>query len=183
MPQDSAPKFGIGEWYGHSFVNLSRAKRLKLANTALGPVGSAPECPFMGHRCNKKGGVCSLRLYQESGDPGGALPVADDAGKLRTLCPERFKQEEIIYRTIGRELLGTEDPIIVSEVRFLQKKLTDEQGKEDVGNIDSVLVHPDLSTLRWCVLEIQAVYFSGPNMPDLFRHYLVVPDKLSKVFQ
>ncbi|MDD4891687.1 MAG: NotI family restriction endonuclease, partial [Phycisphaerae bacterium] len=40
---------------------------------------------------------------------------------------------------------------------------------EDVGNIDSVLVHPSTTSLRWCALEIQAVYFSGSGMNSLFR--------------
>jgi len=35
-----------------------------------------------------------------------------------------------------------------------------------VGKIDMILVHPDTDTLRWCALEIQAVYFSGNSMSE-----------------
>jgi hypothetical protein len=38
-----------------------------------------------------------------------------------------------------------------------------------VGKIDMVLVHPDTSVLRWCALEIQAVYFSGASMSRDFN--------------
>lgn len=38
-----------------------------------------------------------------------------------------------------------------------------------VGKIDMVLVHPDTKNLRWCALEMQAVYFSGPGMTQDFK--------------
>lgn len=41
----------------------------------------------------------------------------------------------------------------------------DEEGGS-VGRIDSVLVHPDLDYLRWCAVEMQAVYFSGPALSN-----------------
>lgn len=47
---------------------------------------------------------------------------------------------------------------------------SDEAGS--VGRIDSVLVHPDLAYLRWCAVEMQAVYFSGPALSDDFPLFL-----------
>ena len=183
MAKSTAHRFGIGEWYGRSFVGLTPAERRSYAGQALSKsTKDAPPCPFMGDGttpCPKRGGVCSLRLYQLT-DPasGRAAPVAGDEGDLRTLCPHRFKQDGVIYAEIGQKLLGTSTPLIVSEVRFLQRHSVTDEGtdSEDVGNIDNVLVAPDCKTrnpvdmpLRWCALEIQAVYFSGIEMSALFR--------------
>ncbi len=84
-------------------------------------------------------------------------------------------------------MIGTNAPLIVDEVRFLQRLANPalettaeeaaeeaagedvEASKEDVGNIDNVLVHPEQPS-RWCALEIQAVYFSGKRMSLLFEH-------------
>lgn len=172
-----APRFGIGEWYGRSFVHLSHDERQQLANIALNHTkATAPPCPFIPGTppCSKNGGVCSLRLYgQVESYPITATAVAGVNGDLRTTCPNRFKQDGIIYREIGTSLLGTTTPLVVHEIRFLQRLTAsddDAPSSEDVGNIDNVLVHPDLSLLRWCALEIQAVYFSGVNMASLFRY-------------
>lgn len=48
-----------------------------------------------------------------------------------------------------------------------------EGGEEDdsnaVGKIDQVLVHIDGDALKWCALEMQAVYFSGKSMENDFK--------------
>jgi Restriction endonuclease NotI len=133
--------------------------------------------------CSKKGGVCLLRLY-DSQDDGAATCSTGDAGKLVTVCPLRFNQESIVFDWVGQVILATSRPHVLGEVRFLrrikvepeQDESEQEQGKavrkerEDVGNIDNVLVHPTLSPIHWCVLEIQSVYFSGEKMPALFSH-------------
>jgi hypothetical protein len=187
-----APRFGIGEWYGMSFVKLTPHERKSLAEVALTPKRSDEMlCPFRDGggtaKCTKKGGVCSLRLYETSDGVHGTA-VSGPEGDLRAVCPHRFKQNGTIYATIGQVLLNTQSPRIVDEVRFLQRfrdepsngasseeirdtenTPVDETGKEDVGNIDNVLVHPSDQPLRWCALEIQAVYFSGKGMSSLFR--------------
>jgi hypothetical protein len=187
-----APRFGIGEWFGKPFANLSVADRKRLAAIALtSSLSDYPPCPFQveSKRCNKKGGICSLRLY--NAEPGGLASVLTGAdGELRIVCPERFDQANLIFREIGQRLLGTPNPLIVSEVRFLQRtdpnvasEPDSEAGREDVGNIDNVLVHPTARPLRWCAVEIQAVYFSGTKMEALFKHVrdfgqgLPFPDK------
>ncbi len=131
--------------------------------------------------CTKKGGICSLRLYEPSGD-GACEPVGPDAGKLRVVCPNRFKQNGTIYSTVASTMIGTNTPSIVPEVRFLRRQRqrpTEETSEidatadakfEDVGNIDIVLVNAETERLDWCALEIQAVYFSGEKMKLLFTH-------------
>lgn len=57
---------------------------------------------------------------------------------------------------------------------------SDEEGGS-VGRIDSVLVHPDLTYLRWCAVEMQAVYFSGPALSDDYPLF-VDPDTLGIPF-
>ena len=79
-----------------------------------------------------------------------------------------------MYRWIGREVLGNDGPLVVREIGFLERDpsaragASDDLSKEDVGRIDNVLVHPDVDPLRWCALEIQAVYFSGSSMSREF---------------
>jgi len=186
-----APRFGIGEWYGKSFTKLTPDQRLELAEVALTHNRQTQmPCVFKAddgsERCTKNGGVCSLRLYCPAGDDGSATVSPGDEGDLRAVCPHRFKQDSIIYRAIGECVLGTSSPMVVSEVRFLQRYRRDDktsdsgetgtetgssQGstREEVGNIDNVLVHPTASPMRWCALEVQAVYFSGRSMTSLFR--------------
>jgi len=183
MPKRIAPRFGIGEWYGHSFVRLSSERRKSYAKIAQQPQKNAPPCPFLSTEttsitCRKKGGVCSLRLYEHL-EGGAAEPVKGDDGKLRVVCPHRFKESDTIYSKVAATLIGTTTPTIVPEVRFLRRNSAviptdgDDSQKlssEDVGNIDIVLVNESSLALDWCALEIQAVYFSGEKMNLLFTH-------------
>jgi hypothetical protein len=182
MTRERAPRFGIGEWYGHSFARLTPERRREFAELAPNQTKhNAPPCPFLPGTppCPKKGGICSLRLYCSNGD-GSALGVEGEDGSLRAVCPHRFKQSGTIYAKIGEIMLGTPNPTSVAEVRFLKRNKepgVDTEGgeeqldeSEDVGNIDSVLIHPETSPLHWCALEIQAVYFSGKKMGLLFNH-------------
>lgn len=177
-PKETAPRFGIGEWYGRSFTHLSQIEREKFAALAQSQTkATAPPCPFMAtsinNRCSKVGGVCSLRLYERVSEVTGETKVVEgEEGDLRVVCPHRFKQDDIIYSEIGSHMLGTPTPEVVREVRFLQRANPgemDSDESEDVGNIDNVLVHPDRTLLKWCALEIQAVYFSGSKMKLLFE--------------
>lgn len=127
--------------------------------------------------CTKEGGVCSLRLYERRAS--GDVTIADDAlGTLRTTCPARFEEGDLVRRWIGETLLDHLEPDVVGEVGFLQRELLDspedssedssDVGREDVARIDSVLIRPGSDPLRWCALEIQAVYFSGAAMGTEF---------------
>lgn len=186
MPRITASRFGIGEWYGHSFIQMTSDERRSFANAAINHTAeNAPTCPFQGSGanvpCSKKGGICSLRLYNPL-DDGAAIPAEGDNGRLRIVCPNRFKQDNIVNSAVADFLIDTKTPQAVPEVRFLRRHgialATDEVGRsetegrqsEDVGNIDLVLVNPESTELVWCALEIQAVYFSGSNMNLLFQH-------------
>jgi hypothetical protein len=184
MPKTLAPRFGIGEWFGHSFIGLTPQKRKEYATAARKkPVDAAQPCPFVSASerfiCNKKGGICSLRLYQDVGD-GRAEPVEGADGKLRITCPRRFQQNDTVFSAVSEILIGTSNPTIIPEIRFLKRPVgfvadapeieIQDAKVEDVGNIDIVLVNSEGPELRWCALEIQAVYFSGEKMDLLFDH-------------
>ena len=156
-------RFGIGEWYGHTYLALTRDERQIFA------VSEADHpCPFRigGGKCTKKGGVCSFRLYEES--DGTATPVSAIEDGLRVLCPRRFEEDATIFRWVGETLLETADPKIATEIGFLSSL----DGGTHVGRIDMVLTNHDAGTnaFDWCALEIQAVYFSGRSMGEEFRH-------------
>jgi hypothetical protein len=121
-------RYSIGETYGTGFESLTSAQRFegaKLAKTEFETrklVGAS--CPFQKKaKCIKKGGVCSIRLYQQPGDG----PVAG-VGPIITTCPQRFLESETICRWIGELLLGTKEPVILSQLGFLDR-LRPEDGK------------------------------------------------------
>jgi len=175
-------RYGIGEWYGKVFVTIDPAERARLADLQFQTAKDRPvmPCPFRqiskvrNPACKKAGGVCTLRLYQL--DPSSRLVTAASgaAGALVTLCPYRFQEAGLIYKWIGETLLDTAGPIVVSELGFLEQPVEEDleatsNSGEDVGRIDSVLVHPSLTPLVWCALEMQAVYFSGSAMKQEFE--------------
>jgi len=166
-------RYSIGEWYGQGFETLlprewHRRALVEHETDCL----TGTDCPFqVGERCNKKGGVCSLRQYRQAGDG----PVSG-VGPLITTCPQRFLESGTIFRWVGETLLQTSDPLVLSEIGFLdrlrpeQSPAEEEQDARDfIGRIDNVLVHPTRSPLDWCALELQAVYFSGRSMSNEFK--------------
>lgn len=157
-------RYGVGELYGLDFASLPADRIRALANA---PFKSQP-CPFRGgvFMCNKKGGVCSLRQFSKTDE--SVVPV--DGASIVATCPWRFYDSGTVLSWAGRTLLDAKSPIMLTELPFL--KATSEATASDVstvGKIDMVLVHPDTSTLRWCALEIQAVYFSGASMSKDFN--------------
>jgi len=175
------PTYGIGEWYGQPFVDLDAGQRHALAEQAMRHCEQSdstpdaqcvePICPFArqpGAKCTKKGGVCSIRLYEKD-DRGVVRPAPWAAGSLITTCPTRYQQRDTVYREIGKHLLNDDAPTVLGEVPFL-KKLGSESADEGVGKIDNVLVSDIGSDLAWCAVEVQAVYFSGKKMQLLFDH-------------
>jgi len=174
-------RYGIGEWYGRSFVRLTPEERRELARAQALEKGRRPQfaCPFRstsGNQvpCAKPGGVCSLRRYQLNEETQRVSCPTGESSHLVTTCPHRFKQGGLIFNWIGETLLGCHDPLVVGEVGFLGQDSAPSAGDaraadpEDVGRIDNVLVHPSRDPLSWVALEIQAVYFSGPSMSKEF---------------
>lgn len=161
-------RYGTGELYGLDFSALppERIRELSLASHR------DIECPFRTPEpgkpkpmCNKKGGVCSLRQFMQ--DDEGRVEAR---GEPVTTCPNRFLESNLAVRWVGESLLGTPDPAVISESPFLMGET--EAGDDDqdaVGKIDKVLVNAEGGSLRWCALEIQAVYFSGKSMENDFK--------------
>src|SRR5690242_18149669 len=167
-------RYSIGEWYGKGFETINFADRFQLAKTEqeLDALTGLP-CPFQieGAICNKKGGVCSLRAYEQTGDG----PVLGK-GPIITTCPLRFLQSETIFKWVGEKLLGTSEPLVLGEIGFLDRLRPQDQVQDEdtdnrdfIGRIDNVLVHPNKEPLDWCALELQAVYFSGKSMRNEFK--------------
>lgn len=168
-------RFGIGEWYGKLFVSISPEERNSLAKIQAKKKKERPTqiCPFRTTAagevpCNKEGGVCSIRLYEQDPTTGSVTVAQGRRGSLVTTCPQRFKENRVIYKWIGQKLLGHPDPLIVGEVGFLEQD-SGGNSSEDVGRIDNVLVRPHSDPMLWCALEIQAVYFSGTAMGREFK--------------
>ncbi len=155
-------KFGIGEWYGRNFLQLTSEERGEFSRISEG-LHKTMVCPFRSRPgaekpCSKSGGVCSIRQYEEL-DGNSALVEGQD-GSLRATCPNRFQEQKTIYDWVAREVLNSSQYRAIGEVGFLKS----EKGNREVGRIDSVLLLPGTTPLQWCALEIQAVYFSGKKM-------------------
>jgi hypothetical protein len=166
-------RFGIGEWYGWLFHGLTVEQRQAYAALVALSKSQRPQqpCPFQGDGsevpCTKEGGVCSVRRYIEYGETGRVEVAPGDIGRLRAVCPYRFREAGLIYHWAGEVLLSTPEPIVVNEVAFLRSTAGDGESPdaaEDVGRIDQVLIRHGSQPLEWCALEIQAVYFSGASM-------------------
>lgn len=175
--KQSRRRFGIGEWYGKSFLAMKPAKRRELATWQLtkNPALKTIPCPFRSTSqevvpCTKAGGVCSLRLYEEANNK--VQPVDGLIGQLRSTCPNRFQQETIVYDWVSETVLRSKPTAVISEIGFLQRANMDDMAEpreDNVGRIDEVLLVPGSDPLNWCALEVQAVYFSGPGMAGEFK--------------
>lgn len=177
--------FGIAEWYGKLYKTLGLTDYPGMLATGT------RECPFLaaapelaprgGPKCNKPGGVCSIRKFTLKVDE------SIEFGDIVTTCPNRFLEDRTVLTFIGEMNLGTSDPVVLKEIPFLkrvssgkvegdeipEKKDEDAPANpvekaEDVGSIDLVLMHPDAEPKRWAAVEMQAVYFSGDKMKDDF---------------
>ncbi len=170
-------RFGIGEWYGRSFVKLTPEERQEYAELQFMKKKDRPEQPCRPRMrgadefipCTKTGGVCTLRQYQHNEETGRVAVAPEQKGTLRTTCPYRFEETGIAFEWIGETLLGHSAPSVVNEMGFLRPDSEEERQSRFVGNIDGILVHPDADPVKWCALEVQSVYFSGTSMRSEFR--------------
>lgn len=157
-------RYGTGELYGFDFAGLSAARIRRLAGATF----KSQPCPFRKNKipCNKSGGVCSIRQFEKT--DGNVSPLEESL--LVATCPTRFYDDNVALSWAGKTLLDTDSPLILTELPFLMSTMGDESNNtKTVGKIDMVLVHPDTTNLRWCALEIQAVYFSGKSMSKDFN--------------
>ena len=162
----TSERYGIAEWYGRPFGDLSPSERRLFAERALGEVRQQPPCPFQPGQptCSKRGGVCSLQRY--SNDEGR---IGEALGIPATLCPSRFEEGALLTRWLA-EIVGfpTADVMVAREVPFMVAPGT----KRPAGKIDLVVAKAGGSSLVWYGLEIQAVYFSGEKMGLQFEALL-----------
>src|SRR6266850_242649 len=168
-------RYSVGEWYGKVFTRLDSGERRKLAELQFQTKKDRAVmiCPFRKDVnqepvCTKEGGVCTLRRYESDLTSGAVMPV----GPLITTCPNRFQEKGTIYKWVGETLLGHSSPLVLSQIGFLEQDIDEDAvatSSEDVGRIDSVLVHPSSSSFTWCAMEMQAVYFSGSSMKKEFE--------------
>lgn len=185
--------WSIAEWYGKDIRTMSGAERREAAEVALqaNEEGVAaveqPVCPFLatvrpGARCNKAGGVCSIRPYEV-----GARVKLPDV-QPAAVCPNRFLEisgGRSVFGYIAKELYGVDSgAVVIKEIPFLNKVGADGKVRgAKAGRIDWVVVpNPpvkgDKSPLDWVAVETQAVYFSGTNMWDDIALYVDDPDRL-----
>ncbi|WP_439528542.1 NotI family restriction endonuclease [Pannonibacter sp.] len=188
-PEKQKQFYGIAELYGNRFIDLPNDERKRLVQ-AKNTTVTCPyfqQMPALGPQsgsinCNKTGGVCSLRNFHPLQAPGDDITF----GPITATCPNRFLENGTIIKHIGKELLGSDSPLIAKEIPFLRRPLSaleaenapnakevdmyavedegiEDSRQEDVGRIDLVVVNPDDGT-RWCAVEMQAVYFSGGAM-------------------
>lgn len=143
MSASSSSRFGIAEWFGRRVQELSAEERERFAEEAKKNQTSLPCLPRASRSgkdeapaCTKRGGVCSIRLYDPV--PADREDEADDdeveaeespplgapaRGPIVTLCPHRFKEEDKIYRWTGEVILDDPAPELVREVPFLERDL------------------------------------------------------------
>ena len=161
------PRYGIAEWYGFDLLRIAPEERQSLANVALGNNSTIPACPFQqnSRTCHKRGGVCSLRLYEDDGD--GA--VQQGASSPLALCPSRFEQDNLLLKWLG-DIVGfpEENISIAREIPFMESL----QDNKPAGKIDLIVARDVNDRLEWYGLEIQAVYFSGKGMNSEFEALL-----------
>lgn len=175
-------RFGIGEWYGESFAKMPPERRREFAEMQAQSTNQKPtlDCPFQSTgsqkvTCTKKGGICSIRLYQHDPQATKIATVTGTRGALCTTCPKRFQEDSLVYQWVGEVVLGSSQPLVIGEIGFLEglprenTRKRKRMSRDDVGRIDNVLVKPGMDRLEWCALEIQAVYFSGDSMDKEFK--------------
>jgi hypothetical protein len=178
MPKNKNVRYGIGEWYGQIFYDINPAEKSRFATIKT---RKDIKCPYRNdlQSCNKSGGVCTMVSYELLHN--GRVRIDENRPDFVTLCPNRFWQNNTIFKKIGKTLLGTEHPTLIKEVNFLQR--VDSQGKvqkEYVGKIDLILtkLSSDEKIVDWCGIEIQAVYFSGSSMSNEFAEIKKNPSEL-----
>jgi hypothetical protein len=186
--------WGIAEWFGEDIVTMTPDQRAEAADIALAvhrrdkKLADQPECPFLGTirpgaRCNKPGGVCSIRRYFPDEDE-----VISTGAQPTTMCPNRFLEhrgDSSVFAYIALKFFGAADGAkVIKEIPFLLKESTDgsERGAK-AGRIDWIVVprpssRSDADDLQWIAVETQGVYFSGAEIwPDV-ASYARDPSKL-----
>ena len=193
-----APRYGIAEWFGQNLSSLSPESRQRFGRLAArqdhdGAPIESPPCPFLATlvpaaKCNKAGGVCSIRKLNADGSPVMGEHVV-------TVCPSRFLQPldstKSLFTWISEKMLDAPNPLLIKETPFLRKIAdaarpeaiaadmeAEAEEEKKAGRIDWIVVNPESLTsseLEWCAVETQALYFSGDAMLADFEAYAQSP--------
>ncbi|GAA1350594.1 NotI family restriction endonuclease [Falsarthrobacter nasiphocae] len=184
--------WGIAEWYGENIDEMRPDRRqeaaqisLSVKNKTIAP-NEAPSCPFLSTirpdaKCNKPGGVCSIRLYDNDIPEKDRQPAA--------VCPNRFLEVasgHSVFARIADKIYGpSSEALVIKEIPFLNKVDADGNISREAkaGRFDWVLIpNPpapnSTGPLDWLAVETQAVYFSGGNMWSDIEEYLRDPSRL-----
>lgn len=158
--QAGAPshRYGIAEWYGQPYIDLSPARRSGFASLALGDTRSQPPCPFQDGQppCSRSGGVCSIQRYAAAdgriGSPDGP-PVST--------CPRRFEESQLLVHWLA-EIAGFDgsEAMVAREVPFMRFA-------EPTLNL--VLARTANGWLNWHALDVQSASISGAGMYSQFE--------------
>lgn len=158
----TAPRYGIAEWYGEPFMDLTPARRSWLAGVAL-DLGATRPCPFRAMDCNKAHGVCSIDRYEEEvgADGEGTGRIGRAYGAPVIVCPNRFEEDQVLIHWLA-EIVGFApgEVLVAREVPFMRNPRTGRAA----GMIDLIVAKRPNGEIEWYGMEIQAVYFSGTGM-------------------
>jgi Restriction endonuclease NotI len=109
--------YGTGELYGFDFSTLPAERIRELSQAShknvvcpFKPVQSGKPAP----KCNKKGGVCSLRQFVKD-----EVDKIEGKGEPVTTCLNRFLEGDLVARWVGEILLGTSKPSVISQLPSL----------------------------------------------------------------
>lgn len=172
-------RYGIAEWFGHDFLRMAPGERSYLALQQQLPKRQREHqtCPFRStgeanSPCTKSGGMCSVRPYTETVTDQGRIISLQGPETIVTICPYRVREGGMIYRWVSEVILGTDEPLVVAEVGFLDavpiEGETYSKGSK-VGRIDNILMVPGGHLEKWCALEVQAVYLSGESVSNEWK--------------
>lgn len=145
----------VSEVFGHDISNHS-------ANAWADR--DAKVCPFKKSPCNKASKV----------DPIGICSISDGF-EAASLCPNRFLQDNVVFRDAARLAFGSGCRVAVfPELRILQIPDPKRDGVfKKIGKVDFVLGNIRAGqVVDFCAVEIQAAYFSGTEIRSALQHFL-----------
>ena len=159
VPVDTPDRYGIAEWYGQPFTELSPAQRSGFAVLALGDTRSQPPCPFQEGRppCSKSGGVCSIQRYA---DADGRIGEAE--GAPVSTCPRRFEEGQLLVHWLADIAgFGEGEAMVAREVPFMPSTET---------TLNLVLARTANGQMTaWHVLDMQSATIDGAGVRSQFE--------------
>lgn len=149
----TAPRYGIAEWYGQPFTELSPARRSEFAGLALDDTRSQPPCPFQEGRppCSKSGGVCSLQRYTDAD-----RRIGEAEGDPVSTCPRRFEEGQLLAHWLAEIAgFGKGEVMVAREVPFMPST---------EALIELALAQAVDGRMNWRVLDVQPAIASESGM-------------------